>query len=370
MILWAKLPDFGASCGLIFVIFVSAEHDGLKACLSPLPVLVAGGVVYEVVILKELLSIPGRILLHGVCVLDDFLFLLDNLLLLFWGPHSTAKCSLVVQWYLFFFLGSTLRTIFRESSEHGEAKRHDASRRDSVRPVNHAAGDGLLLLIVSLFFVTFGNFDHMLEVEEAAKGISVGLSLHHCQGFLVVRPFSVHRARPDMHLLRLTVFHVLLILHMLELLEVLKLLLVVRVLLLRHLLARRARTLGLLVAPSVDVVRLDLEVLFFLLASRPRLSRGRAAEDAVLSRRGCLVRSDVLSAKWVHSRCVILKSMLVVLLRLHILKLTLGGSWTFAGGAALDHVVVVTGGLVTVTAPVARGNARVARKVEQLLAEG
>jgi hypothetical protein len=157
---------------------------------------------------------------------------------------------------------------------------------------------------------------------------------------------------------------------MLELLEILKLLLVVRVLLLRQRLAWRARALGLLVAPSVDIVRLDLEVLFFLLASGPRLPRGRAAEYAVLPGGGCLVRSDVLCAKWVHSGCVILKCMLVVLLRLHILKLTLGGSWTFPGSAALDHVVVVTSRLVTVTAPVARGNARVARKVEQLLAEG
>ena len=66
----------------------------------------------------------------------------------------------------------------------------------------------------------------MLEVEEAAKSISMGLSLHHGESLLVVSPLTMHWTSSDMQLLVLAVFDVLLVLHMLEVLEILVLLLI------------------------------------------------------------------------------------------------------------------------------------------------
>ena len=100
------------------------------------------------------------------------------------------------------------------------------------------------------------------------------------------------------------------------------------------------------------------------------MTGGRASEDTVLPSRGGLVGPDVLGAERVHPSCIILKSVIVVLILLGIVKLTLWASRTFLGHAALNHVVVVTGPLGEGSASIARGNACVARKVEQLLAEG
>jgi hypothetical protein len=86
-----------------------------------------------------------------------------------------------------------------------------------------------------------------------------------------------------------------------------------------------------------------------------------------------LERSDILlGVKWIDPGCVILKSMFVVLLvdlLLTIIKLTLRWSLLFLGGATLDEVVIVAESWLSVSASIACGNARVARKIEQLLAE-
>jgi hypothetical protein len=80
----------------------------------------------------------------------------------------------------------------------------------------------------------------------------------------------------------------------------------------------------------------------------------------------------LLGIKWIDPGSVILKSMFVVLLvlLLTIIKLTLRWSLLFFGGATLDEVVIVAESWLSVSASIACGNARVARKIEQLLAEG
>lgn len=143
----------------------------------------------------------------------------------------------------------------------------------------------------------------MLEIKEATEGIGMCLSLHHSKGLFVVSSFTMDWARPDMQLLVLDAFHVLLVLHVLEILEVLIFLFYVRWVLLRGslLLGRWAWALSLLTS-AVDVVGLDLEVLL-LFVSWTRLASGRATEDAIVSssRLGTLIRSHVLSTKRVDS---------------------------------------------------------------------
>lgn len=178
-------------------------------------------------------------------------------------------------------------------------------------------------------------------------------------------------ARPDMQLLVLDALHVLLVLHVLEILEVLIFLFYVCWVLLRGslLLGRWPWALGLLTS-AVDVVGLDLEVLL-LFASWTRLPSGRASEDAIVSSSwlGTLIRSHVLSTKWVDSTSTGLVGMFVVLFWLTILKLSLSWPWTFLGSATLDQVVVVAYSGMSVSASVARRNTCVARKIEHLLAE-
>ena len=192
----------------------------------------------------------------------------------------------------------------------------------------------------------------MLEIEEAAEGVSVCLSLHHGESLLVVGAFSVNRASLDMILLVFAVFHILLILHMLEMLEVLILLLFI----LLSWLLRWTGALTLLTTTTVDVVRLDLEVLLPVVW-RLGLLGGGHSEDAVFPGGSPLVRSHVLlGIKWIDPGCVILKSMFVVLLivlLLAIIKLTLRWSGTFLGSAALDEVVVVAEAWLSISASVA-----------------
>ena len=105
-----------------------------------------------------------------------------------------------------------------------------------------------------------------MEIQEATKGISVSLSLHHSKCLLIVGTFSMHWTSSDMHLLILTVFHILLILHVLEVLKVLIFLLVVWILFRGSLLLGWwPWTLSLLTS-SIDVVRLDLEVLLLFVS--------------------------------------------------------------------------------------------------------
>ena len=80
MIFWAKLPDLRTNRWLIFVILVTAKHKCFETCLSSLSVLISSGVMNEVVILKQFLSVSWRVLLHGVGMLNDFL---DLILFLF-----------------------------------------------------------------------------------------------------------------------------------------------------------------------------------------------------------------------------------------------------------------------------------------------
>jgi hypothetical protein len=209
----------------------------------------------------------------------------------------------------------------------------------------------------------------VLEIQEATEGVSVCLSLHHGESLLVVRALSVNRATLDMHLLIFAAFHVLLILHMLEMLEVLIILLFI----LLFWLLSWTGALSLHSTSTIDIVRLDLEV--FLLSVLWCLGHlgGGASKDAVFPSGSSLVRSDVLlGIKWIDPSCIILKSMFVVLLvvlLLTIIKLTLRWSWAFLGSATLDEVVIVTKSWLSVSTSVAGGNARVARKIEQLLAE-
>jgi len=69
-----------------------------------------------------------------------------------------------------------------------------------VRPVDHAACDSRLLLVVCLLLMGLGRLGHMLEVHKAAECVSVCLCLHHLQGLLVVMSFTMDRTGPDHHL--------------------------------------------------------------------------------------------------------------------------------------------------------------------------
>ena len=178
----------------------------------------------------------------------------------------------------------------------------------------------------------------MLEIKEATKGISVCLSLHHSKGLFVVRSFTMDWARSDMQLLILNALHILLVLHVLEILEVLIFLLYVCWVLLRGSLLLGRWTWALSLLPSsVDVVGLNLEVLF-LFVSWASLASGRASKDAIVSssRLRTLIWSHVMSTKRVDSPSIGLVGMFVVLFWFTILELTLSWSWTFLGSATLD----------------------------------
>lgn len=56
----------------------------------------------------------------------------------------------------------------------------------SMRSMNHASGNGLLLLEVVLLDLALGDLGHKLEVHEAALGVGVGLGGHEGHCFLVV----------------------------------------------------------------------------------------------------------------------------------------------------------------------------------------
>ena len=99
-----------------------------------------------------------------------------------------------------------------------------ANRAYSMRTVNHAAGHALLVQIVCFLFRSLCSFGHMLEVQEAAEGIGVSLTLHHFKSLLVLIPFAVHRACPYHHLVCLMVllaFQVVLVLQLLVMLVLL-----------------------------------------------------------------------------------------------------------------------------------------------------
>lgn len=271
-----------------------------------------------------------------------------------------------MEWYLRFLLRGILGLWESPKVRETKGGRHSHLRGDTVRSMNHAACDCLLLLIVCLLIRALRNFNHVLEVKEATECISVSLGLHNGQGLLVMSALTMHWASSNMDLLILAAFYVLLVLHVLEVLKVLHLLLIV---LLLGTLLLGSWTLILLASP-VDVVRLDLEILL-LFACWARLARGRAPKDAIISSSWLrpLVWPDVLSSEWVDPARDRLKGMFVVLFRLTILKLTLRGSRTFLRSTALDQVVVVAHAWLSVATSIARGNPRVARKIEQLLAE-
>lgn len=265
MVLRTKLAYLWTRLCLIFEIFVPTQYYCLKACLSPLSILIACGIVNKVVIFKELLSIPWWVLLHSICVLNDFLGLFSWSIFLM--PDGTSKGGLVVERNLGLLFRGILGATLRESPEHWEAKwwghPHHATLvmwRDSMWTMDHAASNRLLLLVVRLLLLTLGDLHHVLEIQEATKGISMRLSLHHGQSLLVVSSFTMYRASSDMDLLILAVFKVLLVLHMLEVLKVLIFLLIV-LLRSRLLLGSWARVL---LACSINVVRFDLEVLLLL----------------------------------------------------------------------------------------------------------
>lgn len=163
VILWAELPNLWTGCWLIFVILVTTQHKGLE-CLSPLPILISSGVVNEVVILKEFFSVPWRVFLHGIGMNNDFFFLLWFFFFDFLIGNSTAKGSLIVQWDLFLLLGSRGSRLMRakvtwmrkvEIRSESEGWRYHGGWRGTVRTMNHAACNGLLLLVIGLFLGRF-----------------------------------------------------------------------------------------------------------------------------------------------------------------------------------------------------------------------
>ena len=98
------------------------------------------------------------------------------------------------------------------------------NRAYSMRTVNHAAGHALLVQIVCFLFRSLCSFGHMLEVQEAAEGIGMSLTLHHLKSLLVLIPFAVHWACPYHHLVCLVVllaFKVVLVLQLLVMLVLL-----------------------------------------------------------------------------------------------------------------------------------------------------
>ena len=100
--------------------------------------------------------------------------------------------------------------------------RHHSHRVHSVRSMDHAASNGLLLLEVCLLLRSSGEFDHLFKVYEAAKSVSMGLSLHVCHGCFVMSCFTVDWAISNHHLLSLVALEavqVLLIMQLLELME-------------------------------------------------------------------------------------------------------------------------------------------------------
>lgn len=100
--------------------------------------------------------------------------------------------------------------------------RHHSHGVHAVRPVNHAAGYSLLLLEVCLFLRSSGELDHLFEVDEAAKSVSMGLSLHVCHSGFVMSCLTVDWAISNHHMLSLVAleaFQVLLIMQLLELVE-------------------------------------------------------------------------------------------------------------------------------------------------------
>lgn len=158
---------------------------------------------------------------------------------------------------------------------------------------------------------------------------------------------------------------------MLEVLEVLVLLLILLLILFRRLLLRTGTLLGgLSMNTPIDVVGLDFEVFFVVVAGSA--TSGRASEHAVFSSGGGLIGSYVLSIKWIDSGCVILKSMFVVLMvyiLLAIIKLTLSWSRALLSCATLNEMVIMADSGWCVSTSIRSGNACVARKIEQLLAE-
>ena len=178
---------------------------------------------------------------------------------------------------------------------------HHTSWSHTVRSMNHASCNCLLLLVISFFLWALGDFSHLLKMQKAAKGISMSLSLHHSQSLLVVRTLSMHWARSDQHLLSLVAheaLHVLLILNLLKLLE--GMMLVVHHLLHLYIVARHQiwvlaqfliSLLWRLLSKwnlwnlllTVNVVGFDLEVFLLILSILVGITSSWTTENAILS---------------------------------------------------------------------------------------
>lgn len=86
----------------------------------------------------------------------------------------------------------------------------------------HATSYCLLLLKVCFFFSISRKLHHLLEIYEAAKCISMSLSLHNGHGFSIMSSFAMYWAATDHHLLNLVALaalKILLVIHLLKLLE-------------------------------------------------------------------------------------------------------------------------------------------------------
>lgn len=123
----------------------------------------------EIVILKQFLSVSWWVLLHGVGMLNDFLDLIlflfnfGGILIYSSAALAVSESSLIVQRRdLLLLLASRLvRAVFNllmretEVRHNAEGWRHHGGWRDTMRTVHHATCDGLLLLVVGLFFRRF-----------------------------------------------------------------------------------------------------------------------------------------------------------------------------------------------------------------------
>lgn len=151
----------------------------------------------------------------------------------------------------------------------------------AVRTVHHAASHRLLVLVEDLLLGGLGDLLHVLEVQEAIEGVSIGLLLVHFECLLVLVAVAVHWARPDHHLRREVALglHEVLVLHVIELLLMHHVFVLCVQVLLRSVELLVHRLLRRSVPLAVNVLRLNLKIfLFFLVLIAP----GRGPEEALV----------------------------------------------------------------------------------------
>lgn len=189
------------------------------------------------------------------------------------------------------------------------------NRAYSMRTVNHAAGHALLVQIVCFFFRGLRSFGHMLEVQEAAEGIGVSLTLHHLKSLLVLIAFAVHWACPYHHLVCLVVLLALEVVLVLQLLVVLVLLVVHHHLhLIRWMVLWIMHVRGILTAVHLCRPPFLIGVLVLILAEHQMRFDG---EVLFLFWRQKRPRGETGGIEWVHMSTRLNIKVLLVMVLLH-----------------------------------------------------